>query len=78
MRRVVVNHREDVEFHIVGGHDLRGADDLVEDAPVGAVEPVGVILLLRPIETQPHEEFVLHKKARPVLVDEYAVGLEGV
>lgn len=73
-----IHRAEDVEVDVVLAQHPPAVHHLVERAAGAAVEPVGVVDLSGPVTAQPHQEVVLLEEFTPLVVEQDAVGLEGV
>ena len=73
-----IHGAQDVELHLVAAQRFPAAHHLLEGAVAAAVDAVGVVDLLRPVHAQADQEAVRLEKPAPVIVQQHAVGLEGV
>src|ERR1700733_6567110 len=73
-----VDRAQDVEVDSVPAQLPPAGHDAIEGAALAPVHPVSVVNLPRSIDAQSHEEIVLLEKGAPVVVQQDAVGLEGV
>ncbi len=73
-----VHCRESVPFDAVPLQRVQPGHHLVEAATAGLVDPVGVVDLPRPVDRKSHQEAVFGEERCPFVVDERAIGLNGV
>ena len=73
-----VDRAQDVEFDAVLSQVPPALHHPVEGALPAAVDPVGVVDLARAVDAQADQEVVLLEEGAPVVVEQDAVGLEGV
>ena len=64
--------------HAVFDQEAAAVHDLVERRPAAFVHAVAVVGITRTVEADADEEIVLFEKGRPGVVDQHAVGLEGI
>ncbi len=73
-----VDGAQDVEVDLVLAQEAPAAHHQVEGALAAAVDAVGVVQLARAVDAQADQEVVLLEEHAPVVVEQQAVGLEGV
>ena len=73
-----VDRAEDVELHLVFLEQPGSPHDPVKGSMASLVFPVKVVKLFGTIQAEADQEFVLVEKLAPLVVEEDAVGLEGV
>ena len=73
-----IDGTQDVEVDLVTAQRLPALHHQIEGALAATVQPVGVVQLARAIHTQADQKVVLLEEAAPVVVQQQAVGLEGV
>ena len=73
-----VDRAQDVEVDLVLAQVPPAAHHQVEGALAAAVDAVGVVQLARAVDAQADQEVVLLEERAPVVVEQQAVGLEGV
>ena len=73
-----VDGAQDVAAHAGDHQVLPSAQHHGVGAAATAVEPVGVVHGRRPVHGHAHEHVVVGEESGPLLIDEGAVGLEGV
>ena len=73
-----VDGREDVPLHPVALEHVEAAHHLVEGGLAALVDAVGVVHLTGAIDRDADEELVLGEELAPLVVEQRAVGLQGV
>ena len=69
---------QDVEFHLVPAEHVQPLHHLVEGRPPGPVAPIAVVYPARPVDADADQEMLARKECAPVVVEQHAIGLEGV
>lgn len=73
-----IDRTQDIEFDLVFLKQPCRLHDPIERPVAGPVFPVKIVQLPRSVDTQADEEVMVVEEAAPCLIDQYAVGLEGV
>ena len=73
-----VDRAEDVEFDPVAAESPPAAHHQVKGALAAAIDPIGVVEFARTVDAQADQEVVLLEEGAPLIVEQDAVGLEGV
>ena len=73
-----IDGTQDVEIDLVTAQRLPALHHQIEGALAATVQPVGVVQLARAVHTQADQKVVLLEEAAPVVIQQKAVGLEGV
>ena len=72
------DHTQQIHLHLPFLEQSQGPGHRVPGTPALRIHPVSIVEILGPVQGQAHQEPVVPEEPGPVLVDEGAVGLDGV